>query len=90
LSEPELITFTRVEESTKALVRAFYESQENSRMMPGIKVSLGKGVSKQKILLLCNLQELFALFKKQYPMEKIGFSMFCSLRPKWCITVRYL
>ena len=26
-------------------------------------------------------------FKKMYPDYKIGFSKFCELRPKWCITV---
>ena len=27
------------------------------------------------------------LFKEQNPGLKIGFSKFCSLRPKWCVTV---
>ena len=57
--------------------------------MPGTKdyVSVGKRVHKQKRLLLCNLKELYSAFKEKYPDSKIGFSKFCSLRPKWCVTV---
>ena len=42
---------------------------------------------KQKRLLLCNLTELFALFKKKYPDADVELSKFCALRPKWCVTV---
>ena len=42
---------------------------------------------KQKRFLLCNLHELYVLFKEQNPVLKIGFFKFCSLRPKWCVTV---
>lgn len=78
LADPGPVTSKRVKESLLNLVRNFYESSDNSRVMPGAKdkVSLGKGVSKQKILLLCNLKELFILFKKDYPEEKISFSLF--------------
>lgn len=31
------------------------------------------------------LNELFSLFKQTYPNLKIGRSLFCSLRPKWCV-----
>ena len=57
--------------------------------MPGKKdfVSIKKNVHKQKRLLLCNLHELYVLFKEQNPELKVGFSKFCSLRPKWCVTV---
>ena len=61
--------------------------------MPGKKdyVSVGKGskgrVHEQKRLLLCNLHELYTTFKVIYPDAKIGFSKFCSLRPKWCVNV---
>ena len=41
----------------------------------------------QKGLLLCDLKELSSACKKHYPDVKIGFSKFCSLRPKWCILV---
>ena len=38
---------------------------------------------KQKRLLLTNLKELHLGFLKQ-SQEKICFSKFCQLRPKWC------
>ena len=42
-------------------------------------------VRKTKRLVLCNLSELYAAFKEAHPNVKIGFSKFCSLRPKWCV-----
>ena len=70
-------------------LRSFYNDDEFSRQMPGKKdfVSMGKKVHIQKRLLLCDLKELYSAFKKHYPDVKIGFSKFCSLRPKWCILV---
>ena len=50
-------------------------------------VSIGRNVHAQKRLLLCNLKELYASFKEKNLTVKLGFSKFCSLRPKWCITV---
>ena len=41
----------------------------------------------KKRFLLCNLHELYVLFTEQNPVLKIGFSKFCSLRPKLCVTV---
>ena len=38
-----------------------------------------------KRLILCNLKELYAAYKFKYPDHKVGFSKFCSLRPKWCV-----
>ena len=70
-------------------VKLFFEDDEVSRLMPGKKdfVSIGRNIHKQKRLLLCNLKELYALLIAQYPAVKIGLSRFCSLRPKWCVTV---
>ena len=71
------------------LVRSFYKDDEFSRMMPGRKdyVSLSKNVHKQqKRLLLCNLRELFSAFKDRNQGIAIGFSKFCTMRPKWCVT----
>ena len=34
---------------------------------------------------LCNLQELYNLFKEKHPNGNIGFSKFCALRPKWFV-----
>lgn len=67
----------------------FYEDDEFTRMMPGKKdfVSIGRNIHKQKRLLLCNIHELYVTFKERNPAMKIGFSKFCSLRPKWCVTV---
>ena len=42
-------------------------------------------ISMQKWLILCNLKELYEAFKSTYPLLKVGFSKFCSLRPKWCV-----
>ena len=46
-----------------------------------------KKANKQKHLVLFCLKELYIEFKKMYLDYKIGFSKFCELRPKWCITV---
>ena len=35
----------------------------------------------------CNLSELYSAFRDKYPNIKIGFSKFCTLRPKWCVLV---
>ena len=35
--------------------------------------------------MLCNLHELFVAFKERNPEVNIGFSKFCTLRPKWCV-----
>nr|XP_047144280.1 uncharacterized protein LOC124817889 [Hydra vulgaris] len=74
---------------TVQLVKTFYEDNEHSRIMPGKKdyVSIKKNVQMQKRLLLCNLKESFVAFKTKNPKIKIGFSRFCTLRPKWYITV---
>ena len=39
----------------------------------------------QKKLLLCSLDELYAIFKEKYPEAKVGRSKFFQLRPKWCV-----
>jgi hypothetical protein len=47
-------------------------------------VSVSRNVHKQRRLLLCNVKELYSAFNKErYPDAKVGFSKFCSLRPKW-------
>ncbi|XP_071839778.1 uncharacterized protein [Apostichopus japonicus] len=71
------------------LVIKFYSDDEYSRQMPGKKdfVSVKRNVHVQKRLLLCSLKELYAAFEQNHPNVKIGFSKFCSLRPKWCVLV---
>jgi len=77
----------KIPETTVELVRKFYQDDQYSRLMPGKKdcISLGKNVYEQKRLILCNLDELYAVFKEVYPDVKVGFSKFCYLRPKWCV-----
>ena len=48
-------------------------------------VSIVKGVHKQKRLVLCNLREMYVAFKGKYRNVKLGFSKFCTFRPKWCV-----
>ena len=73
-------------------IQEFYQSDEFSRLCPGkkdfviIKSTSGKEY-KQKRLLLLNLKELYHQFKQLYPQDRVGFSKFCELRPKWCVTV---
>lgn len=74
-------------EEVKKRVEAFYVDETNVRILPGIKdcVSVSKGEKVQKRLILCNLRELFTLYKNQYADDIVGFSSFCSLRPKYCV-----
>ena len=80
-----------ITEEVRQSVLLFFEDDEYSRLMPGTKdyVSVGRNVHKQKRLILCNLKELYAAYEEKYPQHKIGLSKFCSLRPKWCITVSH-
>lgn len=39
----------------------------------------------QKRLILCNLNELYSIFKTKYPNVKIGLSKFAEFRPKYCV-----
>ncbi len=73
--------------NTKEIVVNFFNDDEYSREMPGMKdcVSVRRNVTEQKRLLLCNLKELYSLFKLQNPTLEVGFSTFCTLRPKWCV-----
>ena len=51
-------------------------------------VTVSKGVHKKNFETcksLCNVQELFPVFKEQYPNVNIWFSKFSALRPKWCV-----
>lgn len=87
LSKPGPKRGKSISEETLELVLQFYENDEFSRQMPGKKdsVSMGKGIHKQKRLILCNLKEMYAAFKEKHTNVKIGFSKFCELRPKWCV-----
>ena len=87
LAQPSQKKGEAMSQETTDFVHALYEDDEYSRQLPGKKdyVSIQKGLHKQKWLVLCNLHELFVAFKERNPDVKIGFSKFCTLRPKWCV-----
>ena len=89
LSEPQTKRGKCLPNEIIQLVEDFYYDDEFSRQMPGKKdyVSISRGVHRQKRLIMMNLNELYAVFKTKFPEVKIGFSKFCMLRPKWCVTV---
>ena len=78
-------------EELKGSVVSFYEMDENSRVCPGKKdkVSIrgkdGEKIEHQKRLVLSNLKELHVAWKTAHPDQKVGFSSFAALRPKWCV-----
>jgi hypothetical protein len=91
LAEPEVKKGKTISSDIEENVKLFYQNDEVSRMFPGKKdyVSVkinGKHVHMQKRLLLANLKELHLEYLKRTG-DKIGFSKFCELRPKWCVTV---
>lgn len=68
----------------------FYNSDSNSRIMPGMKDTItvkvyGECTKVQKRLLLFSLKELHALFKESHPEKTVSFSASAKLRPKHCI-----
>ena len=70
----------------------FYYNDDNTRVCPGKKDCLSVPtengrVLKQKRLILHNLKDLYLAFKEQNDGAKIGFSKFCLLRPRECVTV---
>ena len=90
LSSPNPKPGHSLPQHTVDVVTNFYESDEVSRMMPGkkdfVSVKRGEGrVHIQKRLVLCNLRELYMLFKDTHPTECVGFSKFAELRPKQCV-----
>ena len=87
LAKPKRKQRVGISMDTKSLVLSFFEDDDNSRMLPGIKdrVSVGRHNYHQKRLLLCTVKELYAEFKKKCPDEKIRLSKFFELRPKWCV-----
>lgn len=90
LAMPDLKRGHALAEQTVHLVHSFYQSHEVSRVMPGrkdyISVREGEGrVHVQKRLVLCNLRELYAIFKDQHSSDHIGVSKFASLCPQHCV-----
>jgi len=77
-------------QTTVEKVIEFYNSDINSRIMPGMKNAIflmidDKRTMVQKRLLLLNLKELHALFKDSNPKYDVSFSTFAKLRPRNCI-----
>ena len=87
LSLPDPKQRKELSSTTSQLVNSFYHNEELTREMPRKNdyVSIGSYQHKQKHLILCSLNVLFVAFKVKHPEIKLGFSKFCSLRPKWCI-----
>lgn len=76
----------RIHEDTLKAVHNWYNDDNNSRQLPGLKDCVSvQGVKHPKRLILCKLSELHQLFKEDHPGMKIGFSKFTCLRPKWCV-----
>lgn len=81
----------KMRSETECLVKAFYENDENSRLLPGMKdfVSIrkedGSREHVQKRLILSNLSELHYKFKEMHGNEEIGFTKFSQLTPRHCV-----
>ena len=86
---PDLVTSKKLDRRIIDAVHAMYNDDEYTRQLPGKKdyVSTAKNVHVSKRLILCNLKELYAIFKEKDPEITISFSKFASLRPKWCVPV---
>ncbi len=81
---------TILNQETALLAQKFYEDDDISRVCAGkrdFKTISSDGVieTKQRRLVLCNLKEVYQIFKKTYPNTKIGFSSFAALRPGHCV-----
>ena len=85
----DLLKRQKLTEETINKIKGFCCDDEFSRQLPGKKdfVSIDRNNHCAKRLLLCNLKELYATYRCTYPEDKISFSKFASLRPKWCSLV---
>ncbi|KAJ8665461.1 hypothetical protein QAD02_007123 [Eretmocerus hayati] len=85
------IIHNRLPDKTVELVKNFYNDDENSRIMSGMKDtkcvrdSPNQKIHVQKRLVLYNLRELYSKFKNMHPTIKIGFSKFAQFRPPQCV-----
>ena len=88
LSMPAPRKGKQLPQATVDSIHHFYLDNENTRIMPGIKdrISISKNKYEQKRLILCTLKELYLSFVEANPNLKVGFSKFCTLRPKWCVS----
>ena len=92
LAEPDMKRGRALDEDIARRVVEFYQCDEHSRVCPGkkeyvsVKVN-GTKEQMQKRLLLTNLKEMHIQYGIKNPNDKIGFSKFAELRPKWCVPV---
>ena len=76
---PERKQTAGISQETKQTVLAFYGNEEISRLFSGkkdcvnIRLPDKTKIKKQKRLLLSNISEIYAQFKKENPDRKIGF-----------------
>ena len=79
-----------VSDDKREKVQQFYERDDISRLCPGQKDTVsvrdpnGEKRHHQKRLVLSNLREIYQQYKSETE-EPIGFSLFASLRPPWCV-----
>ncbi|KAJ8668569.1 hypothetical protein QAD02_010232 [Eretmocerus hayati] len=71
-------------------IKEFYDSNETSRIMPGIWDYVahevdGSRVESQKRLLLCDLKEAYQHFRDSNPDISVGFTRFAEARPPYII-----
>jgi len=89
-SLPPVTSHNRISDKVIEKVKMFYEDDENSRILPGMKDTKcikedGKSKFVQKRLVLYTLRELYLKFKESNTDIKIGFSKFAEFRPKNCV-----
>jgi hypothetical protein len=90
LSRPNPKVGNAMPEAQINKVLEFYEDDDNSRLLPGMKnkksiVVNGRKVLKQKRLILFNLRVLHTKFRKENEDINIGLSKFGELRPDNCV-----
>lgn len=92
-SGPEKKKGRKLAECIVIAVKEFYMSDFASRILPGmkdcltIKLNNKQKIKIQKRLLLSNLKDLHAEFRKKCPDSKLSVSKFTTLRPLECIPV---
>lgn len=89
-SKPAPKIGTSLPQSTIDKIVQFYENDENSRVLPGVKnkksVLIGeRKILKAKRLLLLSLKDSHTKFGEENPDIAVGFSKFCQLRPLNCV-----
>lgn len=80
----------KLSETTVEKINEFYQTDSNSRVMPGVKdvksVKIdGKRVLMQKRLLLLDLNGLYSKYKELHPDFPVSFSKFAQMRPQHCV-----